>query len=656
MRMRTLACFLAVLALPLVSFSAERKHLEEILQKDALFFMRFSPSATEGEHGGYWKLYHDERVQEFLAKPIEKLKETFETAQAKAEEELGEAPPEFPFTKDELLDLAKGEILFAVENPAGGKFASPDDISALMVLDLGGQAPKMKAFLSSLVAKGDKKLHTRERDFEGETIVGLFPKDLEPDAPKAARNPFNYAISGQYLVVAQKLGAMKRLLSGLKNGTHENISKNANYQRVLKEAEADAEFIYFLDIERLYPALPEPAAPAAAADGVQAPQPGAPNYRTVLKALGMDALKCIGAWMKSNAEGGSNAGYFIYNPGEQRGLFKLLASSPKKMDIPGFLPKHTSSYQAIRISPREFYDFVLQAADEVSPGYSAIIEMWVTTVRENHGIDIPNELLSAIGHQLDLISMDNPNRQDIDFGNMNPFMAQMLVSAEMGKMMVYSAEITDPVKLQTIIEVMVALMAERAPQFATIQAEPVGDFTIFRLGPQQQGGMQMPGIPAPCYMFTKDRFFFGTNSDTLKTIATQLNNPTGGMAEHPLLVKGMKELLDKPAVSIACANEGLNMRQASFFAKAALQLMEAQRQQMAAVTAPPGEEEAQPQQKISDFIDFSKWPPDSIFQEYLGFMVGRLYPVKDGFRYEGISVPNPDAPDPTTKTAETAAK
>jgi len=639
----------AGLAVLLISTAraAEPETMDRLFAEDVIFYAEMPDMTTFGETmktTPWYALYQDEAIQAFLKKPLAKLKEAMEEVKAESTEKLG-----MEFDPAELLEMLPLRFACAIEKPIRGSFQDEGDVSFQLVAELGDKKDRLVTLLQAIVQSEEAEVTERSMDYKGTTIHGLFePADEEGEKPE---NVINYAVSGNYLLVGNKLGGLKRLVDALAAPPAKSIADSANYQAASKRMVANPMMVYYLDVEALKAAFPQLNAPAPM------PMPGMPpagagggmTGQKIMEALGVAQVKSVSASVTINESGGYDQAMFIHNPAQPTGILKLVTSGATEMQLPAFVPEN-ATYYGFRVGPNGIYQTVLEVMEGLQPGMSMTAQMAMESAKQETGIDIPQQLFGALGDQMGL-TLVTEGEFEVDVETLSPMMMPMVMSMQMSGMLLFSAEVKDEGQLNQTIDTLVAKAAEKGAGFAVERQDIEGvSVRVFR----QQGGMQMPGMPVPCLAVTADQSLFALNLETMTKAIQGMQSGEGGLASHPLTQQGMEAIGAEKRSLLLAMNEAAYFRWYASFMKFTMQMQERQMAQqkkmmeeMAAEAEEAGEEaegmveefEANAPETPGDMIDFALWPQGDVFAKYLGVTVGEMKPVEGGILFRGVSIP-----------------
>ncbi|MHC4884701.1 MAG: hypothetical protein ACYTGH_06405 [Planctomycetota bacterium] len=630
MRHCTLLVILTLAVLGVQGASAEEsKPLETHLSQNAIGFWRFDLGALQDSQSGYAKLYRDAAVQEFLKKPFAFFEKETEKAKADLKAKDGKELPDLSL--ESISGIFEGQLCIGLEEPKTQRFDTADDLSFVFIAEIKDSA-KLKTLISTLLESGKDEVEVKSKTIGEDTIYGLFPKNVSADALRIERNPLNYAITGQHLVASQRLSSLTTMLRTLREGRSDSLFKSANFQHAMRAAAPQSEMVFFLDVEKLLAALPEdeeePLNEQPAMGMANAP----PSREAILSALGLSQVRSLTSWVKFAKDGEAKQGLLVHSPGEKKGLMDLVTRRPAAMPLPAFLPKQAMVYEAARISPNDLYNTITGIVNELKPGATAMLDMPLASFKDSHGIDIKDELIGAFGEEMGLGVIEP--KLDAAAAPAMPLPPQMMaisMGSKLTKTLFFTFKVKDEAKLKNALEVLTALSAQQSPMFGGMQAEALDGQEVYRMVPPE-GGMTMPGMPQPAYMFAEGQLFFALDLAPLQAIITQIKDKTPPPA---LAQKAASKLSQKPATGIIAMNEGNYLAWYSILLKEILQMQGARMNR-----AQPTAEGEAPKPQIDDILDFTLWPKPEVFKQYLGYSLSRVMPREDGLLIQSVSIPN----------------
>ncbi|MFH0910157.1 MAG: hypothetical protein V1918_01420 [Planctomycetota bacterium] len=619
------------------------------------------------------RIMRDEAVRAFLEKPLEEI-DTF--LRGLKNEHLASAELKEALTLASLAEIFSGGLVIAMEAPQGPTFQSSDEISFLVLADIGDQQARLDSLLQLLIREGAEYLETKTRDYMGSTITGIFPKDVDESEPALLKNPVNFAFAKQYVIFANKLGGARRGIKTVLDGVEPNLLHSAKYTRMRALAGEAPDILYYADFESFLNAMPNPAAPVPGAEeAFPTDAGGKPDLRQIYATLGIDNLKTAALWGKVADDGSVRQGGFIECPVEKKGLLKLLSQSAAPLSLPGYLPSSAMLYETVRVSPTQIQAFAKEVADLFAPGMSEKMDTGLAELKETKGIDLQAGLIDALGDQVEFMLIRPQGGQATPV--MPGPMAMASMQVEYFRMMLFSCSVKDSANLglfvRTIMDKIAEEFSKNMPKMPNMpgadsmfapQKEEVNGFTIYSL---PDFGMGFMPIPLPVFALSKDRLFVALNMDVVKQVVSLHGNETSEMAKNPQCQAALAQLSGEAATVFLCMDNGNYMAWYWDWIKEAFPLLlkELQRiqplvtemQQNPLDSSTPSAEEAEEGgnaplfERVASMIDMNLWPDGAIFKKYLGFSAGKILPVEDGFRVEGVQIPAPP-PEPAAAPAQ----
>jgi hypothetical protein len=636
---------------------------EKVMPDDCIAFIQVNDIkdiSSKSSQSGWYRLFNDPKVQEFIKKPVDKF---FGEFSGKKDEELKKQAKKLGWTDAQLEEYKKitdpetvvndlssiftGGVSLAICAPKDGKFSGENTPRVYIVADIENKA-KLEKYVNLLVANLPEKKNTLTvKDVDGVAVNVM---------DEGKKTEFVYTITDNKFILTDSIDEYKSLNDALKNGAKSPIASNPRYKKFKETMDGDCDSVMFFDIEKIVSCIPENVADKAA-DAANATtataDPASVNpfaasvaqkakdvdYKKIINALGVGNAKSIGMWSKISDEGVNFARTVISIPGEKKGLIKLFSQSAANMTVPAYLPESMAIYEAFRISPQAIYDTVLEISSHFSAGATEKADAGLESIKEKYGVDIKEDVFASIDDEVAL-GIIAPEAVK-DFSGMDPNMARMMLSMDMTRIFFISMKVKDSEKLKTVIQVMQAVLGQENPMFANATTQDANGQTINIVG------MSMPGMPVPCYILNDTEFILALNPDTLKTLASGMASSNKGMASIKVCKDALSNLGSKPSTFMVAINYAKYMGWYSAFLKQMLQLGEAKTK--AATQNPAGAQNpvAAPVApvagfKISEYVDMSLWPARELFETYLGFAASKVFPTEDGFVVDTIYVEQRD--------------
>jgi len=343
----------------------------------------------------FGRLWSDPDVEKFLA-PLFSNPDYLEL--------IEQVKTETGYTPEQLLDFAAGDILVSV--PLSSlKAARPEfNVDCLLAMELGENEAKLRELIEQQQArrKADAAGAETTEDYNGVTlhIVSAAPRADAADGdasgePDAARKVFVWTLHQGRLFSASSrelvTGALDALAAG---GLAESLSSAPRYRAVLDRAGGRPDYVFFADIESVYPVIA--AAVDSSRDSAQAANPFGVEPAGVLQALGLDTLGVFSATGSIAADGSSTSDVVITH-GEPRGLLKLLAYRDGPVPRPDWVPASWINVSSQNFSIPDLYAELQRMLDRISPMMAGMVAGQIKAFDRQLNIDIERDLIGNFG-------------------------------------------------------------------------------------------------------------------------------------------------------------------------------------------------------------------------------------------------------------------
>lgn len=631
-------------------FAEEKTDLAKAVPQDALVFIKandFKSISEKSKNNGYTKIFEDETIKAF----IDKIKENFDNSfSAELNKEIAKTQSKFniPEEKKEeikkllesgeiwdiLNEIAAGDFVFYVASPKDGTFDNPkDDLELAVIAEINNSNKKID-YLLGLV----ESIIENNTEISSNTSGNLTIKTIKPKEAKSDNIPsLSYAYNDKYFIFSNNSMTVTSLFKTLKSGgLKDNILGSEELKASLRNAPENVDVKGLINIEKIISVLPQEKQPEQPAQNpeMMMQRPPKANRKQILDALGVSGMKSFGWYGYLTDEGVKISNALLYAPGEKTGILKLLSESPVEQTIPTYYPQSTALYESVRITPTKLLDSIIEIGSKINPAFPMIIDMSLASVKQQHGFDIREQLLNAFGDEISFSMIFEGEPQDIS--NVDPNMAPMVMSFQMAKALLISAELKDGELIKNSIKSLQAIAATKNPMMASSYEEEYKGVKINILG------MNMPGFPVPCYIIIQNKLFFALNVDTIKLMIDGLSTENKSATANKAQMKADKIVGNDPSICLMAVDEANYCGWYSGFIKQLIQLsIKKQTAIHTSATAAPDGQAAPvaPKHPLEMLIDFSLWPEGAVFKKYLGYTVVRVIPVEDGILIKGASTP-----------------
>jgi len=496
---KTSILVLTVILLAFVSLAASAAPaFEKVLPEDTLAFvtLRNIPAMRERiKTYSIYDLWKEPSVQQFLEKPIARMKEEL----AKAEGESG-------VKLDEVWSLLHGQVALSVSlNP---EKPEPEFVLLVDVGPDGEKAMKLVATVMDKVAEANGSIAGRrvEESHDGAQLVGVYP--TEPNDAIMPQALFSYGVAGDVFLLGTPLSAVKRTATLLNNPSASSLAASTAYTSTVTKVSADSDLIVFVNIARIIGAV------NMNAQGSPVPQ--------FMGAFGLNSLVSAGLGVKLGQEN-STSRFFLQNSGPAQGILKLLMPQPGPLYSGSDVPADAAQYISGRVDPTIIWNELEKILGTVMPQALAAINAQVGQLSEQLGqpIDIRRDVISVFGPRIALYTRyEKP--YNIATSQKTLFMVEISSKAAFE---------------QTLDKLRVI-----APQlFMMMQPEDYLGHQVFSMA--QQPGMPAPeGLPQPGFTATESQLILSNHVDALKAHLRTLGKGGASIADSIGFRAGLAQL------------------------------------------------------------------------------------------------------------------
>lgn len=611
--------------------AAEAEGLEKYFPEDAILFYRFDNIPTSIEqysNVSFQGLYEEEQMQAFLEGIVTKLREDLTEATEEAGVDLG-----VPITLEGLQTLLPQSFALALERPKGGTFNTTEDAVLVLAAEAGEHAQTYAKALDALAKENGADIRTMS--YKQVEVTGYFVAPALEGADE--KNVFNYAIADGMFFGSTKASGLGRLITAHKEGNPRDIAQDAHYQRLKQSAPPEATTFLHFDAQKLRSALPAGLA-TLPMGGPMGPGGGPGPQITggqIYDALGLGTIRSLGAWWAiDKAINGVRAEMLLYAPGPKKGLLKLINRSTGPMTIPDYLPEETVLYEAVRLSPEQVYQVLMETIETVAPGQSALVQMMMAQVQQNAGIDVPGQAIPSIGDEHAFAIVPPPAGQR-GMPSLDDPQAEVKAGMQMGKSILFIVEVQQEDAFAQTLDTVSAMAGGGGK--VNEEITPHQGAEIHTFGPPSAGPMPTPRVS---YVIHDGRFFLALDVDLLKRVVSGSGK---SMGDQPIAREALQQVAAEKPFGLFAMDHGQYMAWYSDIAKFMMQL---EAKKASGAGAPGGMPGQTPEMTpgvgpiaLSRFIDFEKWPSAEIWTKYLGFAAGKATPIEDGFVLRTVYLP-----------------
>jgi hypothetical protein len=310
------------------------------------------------------------------------------------------------YTPEQLLDFAAGDIQLSVPLSSLKTTQPKFNADFLLAMELGENDAKLRELIEQQQSKQKDASSVTEttEDHNGATLHIVAPAapksdpdDLDADSLEAAsaKKTFVWTIHQGRLFSGSSrelvTGALDAVAAG---GLAESLSSAPRYRAVLERAGGRPDYVFFADIESVYPAV------VAAIDTSRDPSEHSNAMGTdpanILKAFGLDTLGVFSATGSVAADGATTSDVVLTH-GEPRGLVKLLAYRDGPVPRPDWIPAGWINVSSQNFSIPDLYAELEQILDRISPMVAGMAAGQIKAFDRELKIDIKRDLIGNFG-------------------------------------------------------------------------------------------------------------------------------------------------------------------------------------------------------------------------------------------------------------------
>jgi hypothetical protein len=302
-------------------------------------------------------------------------------------------------TVRELLALAEGEALFAVQSFDIALIESKSPPPLLIALEVGKQGAKIEKIMADAAAKNSGKVETETFSGVKVNLTPIGKPDANDAASAAASEPDVVAwaiVDGVWLLAPQK-ETVFAAIDALQQGGH--VSALGKSERFLRTRQriGDAQSLAYINFPAIYPLI-EQAVAAAKAKSAGQPNMMGIDPETVFAALGLDELGEVYLAMASGENETRIDSGIAYNG--ERGLMKILAYEPGAAPRPEWIPAKWPSVSTARFSLPKAYEGIEELLEAISPMLSGMAQGQIRGLNKQLGVDLKRDLIGSLGDEL----------------------------------------------------------------------------------------------------------------------------------------------------------------------------------------------------------------------------------------------------------------
>ncbi|MDF9827450.1 hypothetical protein M2447_001543 [Ereboglobus sp. PH5-10] len=359
--------------------------LINLVGEDAAFVMiaHDAPKIVKSCKDGPWlEMWNDDQIKRFLAPLHAKLKSEEWDEKVKAKTGL---------TIEELLGLVQGDYLIALKSmPANIDKISNEDVPLIIAAEIGDNKARVEKLIATLVSEKSASRATDSEDYAGVTINIIKNTGKADGAENTA-----WAIVDKTFLLSPSKAAVISTIDAIKNGGAENaFGKSERYLR-MRQRTGDAQVMYAVNFQAIYPAINAAFAKKAASGGRDAAYV---DYTTLASVLGFNALKDIYFGANYGTDNVTASGAITYT--ERRGLLSLLTFGDGAVKIPEYASADWPTVSVVNYSIPRAFTALEQLLEAVNPGVSMMIQGQLESAKQRLGIDIKRDLVETLGEQI----------------------------------------------------------------------------------------------------------------------------------------------------------------------------------------------------------------------------------------------------------------
>lgn len=398
---------------------------EKLLPSDTVAVLTIPDYARSS---GVWKqapvsqLWADPALKPFKDKFMTKFQSEF----------VDPLEKQFGVKFSEYLDLAQGQVTFALTANDWNGAAKPKPPGVLMLIDARDKADSLKSKLATLKTKwvdGGQQVRVEKiRDVEFTALI--FKSDelkkslnkalpgskaadeaLEPPKPgDAAEQNMELIVgqSGSLLVIGTEANQIEKLLANQAGSGSATLSENATFASDFGPNFRDAQVYGWLNLKSILDTSLKALNDESRGQGGRGGMGPKPDQ--IFGALGITGLQSVSFNLRDNGDG-QMLGISVGAPESQRrGLFKIFAFEAKDANPPAFVPADVVKFTRIRLDLQKSWAALEAAVTEAVPQAGTLIKMMMENAGKDKdpNFDLRKNLIANLGD--DVISYQKSPR------------------------------------------------------------------------------------------------------------------------------------------------------------------------------------------------------------------------------------------------------
>jgi hypothetical protein len=497
--------------------------VNRLVEANAVFFVTLDDPGTlhkNWANSPFGRTWNDPQMVKFLAPIREVIK--IDEWDERCRSETGKGI-------DELVS-GFGSMLFAVQ-----------DLSAAIADETGKTPPAMLLALElranrdvvlKMIEKDREKTRRTEltEEFQGESL------HIETaDAGKAGAQAVCWVIAGDVLLLSTDKHTVQQAVADYKRGGAESPYIETDQFKAEVKRLPDAQIRVHLDVEHLMPLVMAMIARTPAAKNPTTP---GVNAETIVKALGLDALRTVSIDTRIGEQDSLMAFGVTY--GLLHGLtrvFSCYGDGPPPE--PTFLSGNWTSVSAARFRLAELYAVIEETVHGMGPDIDAKFQDGVGNLNKRTGIDLKRDLFGKIGDEIYTAARFD----DAGTGGAAPASRQLMVFS-----------VRDPKAFEATLETLkTGLLGPAAPQMFRSH-EYLGTKIQSMVNPRTPGAAQNPGpygapgsVANPVFSFavTERYLVLGIGGeDLVETAIHNMQSPQPSFWSRPEVKTALARLPD----------------------------------------------------------------------------------------------------------------
>ncbi|MDH3583900.1 MAG: DUF3352 domain-containing protein [Phycisphaerae bacterium] len=394
--MKTSAAFALTLLLCVApAGAADPPAVADFLPEDTIIAMVVGdvPALREqGEKHPLARAWNDPQIQRFIAPMRAKMK--VDTWDQVVTEATGHS-------LEDLLALPSGQAAVAITHlPLGNRKDQPH---LVMALDIGDQGKVVEDLLARGLAREQEaarrgvQIVERLEEFQGHLIHA---RRRIKDGDVTEREA--WVVVDNWFLVANPKDLLKQTIRRLEKKVDDRVLSDAANFKQVRQRQKRAHALAYIDLQAMVK-IGQGVAERRRAERGQPENPLALTPERAVKVMGLDALR--GAYFTTEVTDAAttfDVGVFYT---EQRGLLKLLAFQPGKVDKAAFIPDDAIAANTFRFSIPQVWDTLRETLNGLNPMMGAMAAAPLNQIKAQTGVDLENDLIKNIGDDFASASM-----------------------------------------------------------------------------------------------------------------------------------------------------------------------------------------------------------------------------------------------------------